>query len=456
MRVNDMVIAVNGKSVGGMTSTGLEIEFELAGPDIILLVSRYKFADNVHDKVSQLERTYVNALDIAMNDDRQVGWIDFGAPTPIAGPSGWTSHTIRPSPVNMDDDTTCYSDTDSDRIMDDDSVNRIKNQAATKNVLSNTKAVTPFSNVRPGGAVKSKSAFVSVFCQDSDNKEATKRPAVTNCLHETVQVQRNERPLSKSNIHENYRDKNIPSHDTTAKEDEYSDDGNAWCGCVCGQTHPTKTTKHPEIFWIQCDACSTWYDCSSTCVGFTRSDAKAKLKWICWGCPTLGSDPSTLVTKAATEISKPLGRVSISPATMKTAAGQPSRKSERLETSNRQSLAIPIAQPKPHQNDVTLPVDSKALTTKHVNGSNAAISIIEEPKQVEENNANDDVSLFAADDFVYVEEHSWARVNNPEGIATVLKAYIDGDGDQVYDIRYVIGGRASGVLPEYLTRYFFP
>ena len=451
-----MVIAVNGKSVGGMTFTGLEIEFELAGPDMILLVSRYKFADSVHDKVTQLERSYVHAFDVAMNDDRQVGWIDIGAPSPITGLSG-SSHTIRPLPVNEDDGSTCYSDADSDRTMDDVSATRIKDLTATKHVMFNTKTVTPFTNVRPGGAGKSKSAFVSVSCQDSDNKVATKRPAASNCLRETAPVQRNERPLSKSNIQENYQDKKIPAHDATNTDDDYSDDGNPWCGCVCGQTHPRKTTKHPEIFWIQCDVCSTWYDCSSTCVGFTSSDAKAKLKWICWGCPTLGSDPSSFETKATTEISKPLGRVSISPATMETAAGQPSRKSEMLETTERQSFAIPIAEPKPHQNDVRLPVDSKAQTTKSVNGSTtAAISIVEEPKQRQESTANDDVSLFADGDFVYVEEHSWARVNNPEGIATVLKAYIDGDGDQVYDIRYVIGGKASGVLPEYLTRYVFP
>ena len=50
---------------------------------------------------------------------------------------------------------------------------------------------------------------------------------------------------------------------------------------------------------------------------------------------------------------------------------------------------------------------------------------------------------------------SWANVNNPEGVATVQKAYIDEDGDQAYDLKYVVGGRCRGVLHEYLRPYKF-
>ena len=64
-------------------------------------------------------------------------------------------------------------------------------------------------------------------------------------------------------------------------------------------------------------------------------------------------------------------------------------------------------------------------------------------------------SCFGAGDLVHVAEHAWPGVNNPEGIAKVLRAYIDCDGDQVYDICYIVGGKKKGVLPEYLSRHDF-
>ena len=64
--------------------------------------------------------------------------------------------------------------------------------------------------------------------------------------------------------------------------------------------------------------------------------------------------------------------------------------------------------------------------------------------------------LYAVGDYVYVTEHGWAGVSNPEGVAKVLKSYIDDDGDRVYDIRYVVGrGKTKGVLSEYLHRHIF-
>ena len=130
-----MIIAVNGKSVGGMTTTGLEIEFDLGGPDMTLLVSQYKFADNGQDDVFQLEQTYLNSLDMAMNDDRQVGWIDIGATNPTLGNTGIQGHIIRQSPHNMDDDSTNISESNSEGTMNDESVRRIKNVTMTHNML---------------------------------------------------------------------------------------------------------------------------------------------------------------------------------------------------------------------------------------------------------------------------------------------------------------------------------
>jgi hypothetical protein len=247
-------------------------------------------------------------------------------------------------------------------------------------------------------------------------------------------------------------------------DDEDSDDGNAWCGCVCGQTHQKKTVKHPEIFWIQCDVCGSWYDCSSTCVGFTSNDAETKSRWTCWGCPSPESDPSSTTTNTIVERSKPSGRVSLSPVAMESTTLQSTLgdADKRLESSKPSSSDDPlksvlsIAAISPNQHDAPVHLKEQPTTSgTETKTSISKLSTSNELSQEPEKKSDDDCSVFMVNDMVYVQEHSWARVNNPEGIANVVKAYIDDDGDQVYDIRYVVGGKANGVLPEYLTRYFF-
>jgi hypothetical protein len=77
-------------------------------------------------------------------------------------------------------------------------------------------------------------------------------------------------------------------HDS-AIDDE--DDGNAWCGCVCGFVHPKKV----PVYWIQCGACMTWYNVSKACVGFDCHHAKSLEQWECWACkdPDESTDEAT-------------------------------------------------------------------------------------------------------------------------------------------------------------------
>jgi hypothetical protein len=56
-------------------------------------------------------------------------------------------------------------------------------------------------------------------------------------------------------------------------------------------------------------------------------------------------------------------------------------------------------------------------------------------------------------DIVFIEEHGWAGVKNASGIASVLvlESRFDDDGDLLYDVKYIIGGTARGVLAEYVS-----
>eukprot|EP00557_Chaetoceros_sp_GSL56_P012377 CAMPEP_0176480022 /NCGR_PEP_ID=MMETSP0200_2-20121128/2056_1 /TAXON_ID=947934 /ORGANISM="Chaetoceros sp., Strain GSL56" /LENGTH=411 /DNA_ID=CAMNT_0017876115 /DNA_START=1345 /DNA_END=2580 /DNA_ORIENTATION=- len=61
---------------------------------------------------------------------------------------------------------------------------------------------------------------------------------------------------------------------------EWECDSNPWLGCVCGETHE----KPVSVFWIQCDSCDAWYNCSSSCIGFTKHEANKLENWMCPDC----------------------------------------------------------------------------------------------------------------------------------------------------------------------------
>jgi len=78
LNVNDMIIAVNGKLVGGMTETGLELELMLAAPNLLLVVSRYKHADQAAREYAEMERAMLDIMDSSARDNRLLGWREIG------------------------------------------------------------------------------------------------------------------------------------------------------------------------------------------------------------------------------------------------------------------------------------------------------------------------------------------------------------------------------------------
>ena len=77
-------------------------------------------------------------------------------------------------------------------------------------------------------------------------------------------------------------------------------------------------------------------------------------------------------------------------------------------------------------------------------------------KSEEEDDSQETTSLrFEKGSIVMIHEHAWAGVNNPGGIAEILAAYHDDDGDAVYDVKYVIGGRKKGVMQKYVVPHHF-
>ena len=80
--VNDMIVAINGKVVGGMTEVGVEIELEISGPCLQLVVSRYKHSQEVSNKLASTERQMLQVMDNLARDDRLLGWLEVGNAKP--------------------------------------------------------------------------------------------------------------------------------------------------------------------------------------------------------------------------------------------------------------------------------------------------------------------------------------------------------------------------------------
>ncbi|CAB9507034.1 expressed unknown protein [Seminavis robusta] len=76
LSVNDMLVAINEKPVGGMSVEGVNIELEVAGPTMLLVVSRYRFTEHLKDSIVEVEENVVAAIDEAFNDERSLAWVD--------------------------------------------------------------------------------------------------------------------------------------------------------------------------------------------------------------------------------------------------------------------------------------------------------------------------------------------------------------------------------------------
>jgi hypothetical protein len=521
--VNDMIIAVNGKRVGGMTIAGFEIELDQSGPDMVVLVSRYLFADDVRESIVQAEQAYLHAVDAAINDDRLLGWTDISVGNASAvGTRALVKGTSRDvvadetGKVNQKPDNTTFVDcrpksteeTRIDRIVpssvvandlpdrvggsvtaqpgwdleafgnDSDSgcrtvpslhgsslgqesvgleiqasrakdflphfVNSDKGKNQVAIVDSELDALFSFRlSSKHGGAVESEGVDGNEnrkpihATQDDEalNSESQVSMKIGQRVEASPIEHTNKLPVAfgqrewsdaieRQNDASSGSDSTVPENQDRGNEsdqDDNKDDGNAWCGCVCGKLH-RKSGKHKEIFWIQCEVCSTWYDSSSHCLKFTQRQVES-VNWKCWGCDEDRTTQTESPDANTCTVSRVVSRISTSPM-----ASEQQRLSSQSPARTKQ---------------------------EHDVNRDDARSQSDDETKVSQDHSDRTGDVFVMGDFVYINEHAWSGVNNPEGVAKVLKAYIDDEGDQVYDIRYVVGGLRKGVLPEYLRSHNF-
>jgi hypothetical protein len=329
--VNDMIVSINGKNVGGMSEAGFEIEVEISGPELILLVSRYKFASKVQDRIQKAERSYLDAIDKVINDETLLGWTDIGATsTTTLSEAGVSANLesaagkpkVSPQTINARD-ANGYCSGESVELVKtarvEDDTNLIRgfvgyapshmeakfgkageyspshqgNKQANPELdcrvpEETTRTILPQKTTPEGGAEEcsrsqgSMSEVVEEDCAHSQGSMPSQNDLTDDQAEECAQSQGSE--LSQKTTPETDEQECASSQRSeTIKggESDWEDDGNAWLGCVCGVIH----NENVSVFWIQCDTCQSWYNVSEECAGLGAKDAEKVERWICWGCP---------------------------------------------------------------------------------------------------------------------------------------------------------------------------
>lgn len=444
-----MILQINGKRVGGMTLEGLEIELEVAGPVVSLIVSRYKYSDEADDEIRKTEKAYLDAIDKAVNDDTRLDWVELGT-VPASKPAC----KVLKGPASVHVGETC-----------DSSISSSTDPVAENFSIPAVDANPP---VRPVSTTNEKEpASLTLSGSNSLGTSPDESPSGSSAADNEVSV------------------------DKEQQEDD-DDDGHAWLGCVCGVVHDVDV----PVFWIQCDRCQSWYNVAEECVDMKSEDAIALSRFTCWGCP---ADEGSIVS-SPDKRSPTLARKARSPEAL--AAPKPEKKAgvgrDYLNGRIRDDGCLLPKKPPKKRSDGTyghpcgtkprgycwdategvwIPLYGRPIAERLAGRENVKMAKpIADMKKVGKGSTHpsktklmDDCSVdtapyssvknknpaevFAVGDIVMIEEHAWPGVSNPAGIAQVTKEYVDEDGDHAYDVKYIIGRHSQGILAQYVARH---
>jgi len=283
-----MIIAVNDKRVGGMTVNGLEIELEISGPVIGLVVSRYKHAAEVEEQIRQAEASYREAIDKALNDNRRLGWVDIGVR------AGGESSNL--------DSSRGHATNDGRGVAEDGNISVRNHQPYAAETLE----VDHEDHQAPGGTNGERSTTPASNAEEQDREDLQQQNELkldfesgSHCTSVASRSPTGRRAWNASGVaaaldcgQNNPKEtddetsqapptEDADGHETAVEQDDNSS-GNAKLGCVCGTIHGLEI----PVFWIQCESCQSWYNVSADCVGFTVQEAENLPSWTCWGCPS--------------------------------------------------------------------------------------------------------------------------------------------------------------------------
>jgi len=406
LRVADLLVLVNGKTVGGMTAERLEFELATSGAELILTVARYKFATEVEKEISRAEESYLKSVDEAINDDRRLGWTDIGGGSlavnfPSSEKAGATvdNAILHPSEKQHSDRTPLLDNSEVDKfeskesepITSPHSKEKGEHQPITSPHSKEKDEHQPISSphstekesqqleLSPGTERNHDSQLDTPSSSPDSSQEGMPSPTENGSIQNqdydddlpTLESSPLQFTLAEQDDNHSVALPSSPESTVVGKGlegfDEEVEDGNAWYGCVCGKVH----SEMVPVFWIQCEACKTWYNAASECLGFAEAAAKYVKHWTCWGCPDISK-------KAAPD------------------------KASSPEARHRAHNSHDSPLPSPEVVSVKKIHKSSARRTLPIQGGDATESSDEEPSQVEQKK----VEAFKKGDLVAVKEHA--------------------------------------------------
>lgn len=240
LRIHDMILSVNGTSIGGMTELGLSVELDVCGRELELVVARYRDPEGAAQQLVALEQREWASFDNAVVNKRRLSWFEMNSPD--AKPST----RLR---MLEENDFSPFALRGNNR----DSLGTFGSpqvgQASLQNQPRVQQQLTPsrLSLASPG-------SLASRRTEQGSQKSAGMRSR---------------------------------SGDSKV----YDDDDEAWLGCVCGEIHDEPV----RVFWIQCDDCRSWYNVAPICVGFKELEASSIGTWVCRACgDSVGGDQASV------------------------------------------------------------------------------------------------------------------------------------------------------------------
>jgi hypothetical protein len=460
LRLHDMILSMNGKSIGGMTELGAGIELDVCGRHLELVVSRYKNRVGATRQLVTKERHERESFYDAINDRSRLDWYEVN---PHSG-----------NAFNVD--------------------------------MQQASDMTPLDPLDSQGSLRDSFDFRAI--DDSQQDPSAEGNSVTPAAIEQVGMSPNKTrgleqfslsqiSLTSPNSLVSYQDeggsekaktKEIDgdeSHTENCTDDD--NDDNCCLGCVCGEIHPEPI----RVFWIQCDDCHSWYNVASLCAGFTESEVSSSGRWLCRACDDTVDDQSSVESNSEQSI-----------AVLK----KPSR-SEALECFTNQEHDPPSRRGKPNdkhmryiprtssestsstskdENEQFLRSESFIGSNRKTVGAHNSEKLLSRSRVDREVRRTDDEDvlpslkpnntvnvqpsdmngssqekpiLLPVGTLVSVAKRDWAGSGNKEGgVGTIVdaRAADDGTDTMYYEVSYSLGGREKFIDWQYVTAYQFP
>ena len=441
---NDMILCVNGKSVGNRTLDEIEVEIEISCSELLLVASQYRTKSCHEAAIAKKDKNRWSKIATGEFD-----WTEIGPGSRLttsshqagmcasagAGNNMTTEERVFTKENDSLEEQYLKVNTASESVVAGRSSeeSKIEPEPEPKSEPETKSERGPVSEPKSGPANDHSPPPQSVTtscCDDSSEKGIN---SVTTFGQKTSEVIASHcsvnNPMNTTSAFKDETGKRVsvappnpkdcigkPTEKVSCEDKKWEEDDDPALGCICGETHEEPIS----VFWIQCDSCQAWYNVAEKCIGFNEGGAAKLSSWVCLSCVPEKMPP-------------PLG------SRIQEVSSNPEKESDyNVEIAShkakaRRSTSIFEVYEEIDDERIEFKLGDGTIETRKVNQHHVPI-----PKG----------------GLVRVSDRTAWDPKKEGGVATIIARRGDtNDGSLVYDVRYVLGGRemnigAKFVVPE--------